>query len=398
MESNILNQEKFTKREKFLDQLYAYTIVDMGIITNASFTDFGYRATVRCPRIEHGQQISYENVEVILPGNEGGGITYDLDNCSCIVFGPLSSFVSVDDHRILGPNEPYGQQYLKCMPVNNPAIWEGKGSFDAMGNFSYDTSTSLFQLGIDGSFSFYQKELDQRMSYTSDGGYVISSPSYYYLRQASGAYYRYVRGSEPGSISFFESFKDNIKDTFWTSLEAFEIADSNKTEWDQLLEFMKWRRHASHDTSTDICYIEYYDSSNKLLSREDINPDGSNLLVNTNPSGNNLFSREIKSDGTLTLIVGQDKYKLEIKPDGTVTETQTSDKGITSNTAILIESTGTSLITIKNSIASLGEIFSELCDGLTALHTEGGPAAHTATAWAAEKVAPLKIKAGQVLG
>jgi hypothetical protein len=58
--------------------------------------------------------------------------------------------------------------------------------------------------------------------------------------------------------------------------------------------------------------------------------------------------------------------------------------------------TGSELIEIGNAVDSLGGILDALMTSLIGLHTEGSPAAHTATAWAASDITPLKAKVAQV--
>jgi hypothetical protein len=64
--------------------------------------------------------------------------------------------------------------------------------------------------------------------------------------------------------------------------------------------------------------------------------------------------------------------------------------------AASLVSTGSDLVEIGNSIDTLGGILDALMASLTSLHTEGGPATHTASAWAASDIAPLKAKINQV--
>jgi hypothetical protein len=63
---------------------------------------------------------------------------------------------------------------------------------------------------------------------------------------------------------------------------------------------------------------------------------------------------------------------------------------------VSLVSTGSDLVEIGNTVDTLGGIFDSLFTSLTSLHTEGSPAAHTASAWAASDIAPLKAKTAQV--
>lgn len=64
--------------------------------------------------------------------------------------------------------------------------------------------------------------------------------------------------------------------------------------------------------------------------------------------------------------------------------------------AISLMSKGSELVEIGNAVDTIGGILDALFSALTSLHTEGSPAAHTASVWAGTDIAPLKAKAGQV--
>jgi hypothetical protein len=63
---------------------------------------------------------------------------------------------------------------------------------------------------------------------------------------------------------------------------------------------------------------------------------------------------------------------------------------------VTLKVTGAELLDIGNAIATLGGILDELCAALSSLHTEGAPASHTASAWAASSIAPLRVKCNTV--
>jgi hypothetical protein len=90
--------------------------------------------------------------------------------------------------------------------------------------------------------------------------------------------------------------------------------------------------------------------------------------------------------------------------NGTTTITTDKDKVIFDNgknkfelagTVSLI-STGQDLVEIGNTVATLGGVFDELFSALLSLHTEGAPAAHTASTWGAASITPLQTKSNMV--
>jgi hypothetical protein len=63
---------------------------------------------------------------------------------------------------------------------------------------------------------------------------------------------------------------------------------------------------------------------------------------------------------------------------------------------VTLNTSGSDLIEIGNAIDTLGGILDALMTSLSSLHTEGSPAAHTASVWAGTDIAPLKAKIAQV--
>lgn len=332
LQDNLKEQERLTARDRFLDQLTGYVFVDMGTINNVAQTENGYRCNVNTFRLTGSQPTIYDGVELLMLGSATGGINFDLDGSDCIVFGPFSAAVAVGTGSILGPNKPYNPKYLKCLPVSNPAYWDGILEFDIDGNLSYKTETALFRLTVNGSISYIQDNPQQEVIIESDGDIIVKSPSYMFYHRPDGTYYRRVSGVSPGNISFFESYLDNIKDTFWTSIADFQPADNDEEEWQQLLKHKSWRRHEQYASGT--LTIKLYNSDNKLVSTETIKPDGSRSLLNTDADGNNMFKQDIATDGTVNIQVKEDTkitvtdgiITVKIKDKTTIT---TKDKDIT---------------------------------------------------------------------
>jgi hypothetical protein len=66
------------------------------------------------------------------------------------------------------------------------------------------------------------------------------------------------------------------------------------------------------------------------------------------------------------------------------------------NGSVSLVSKGSELVEIGNAVDTIGGILDALFTSLTSLHTEGSPAAHTASVWAGTDIAPLQAKAAQV--
>jgi len=395
--ANMIEQEFITRREKFLEQLAAYTLIDIGTISNAGITKNGYRCDVYTFRLQTSQRVTYTGVEILMPGNGAGGINIEPNGATCIVLCTYSTPVSSSEKAINEITPPYDPRNLKCIPIGNAYSWVSGLRIESNGNLTLYSPNAFLRLRIDGSLIFDQTDLQQVLIH-NDGSIDIFNNQRREYHKADGSYYRYIKGVEPGSFTLFESFLNNVKDIFITSIDNFEWEDGDTSEWEQMMNHNSWRRHEQHNYNTGVRFIAQYDEDGNLVSEETFNPDGSRLLSNIDSNGNNLFNRLIDGDGAISMEIGDGAYTLTIEADGTVTEHQSGPKAIDSDGAIDIMANGADLVTIGNAVSTLGALFAQLCDALSAHHSEGSPAAHTSSAWAAAMITPLKQLAGQVLG
>jgi hypothetical protein len=102
-----------------------------------------------------------------------------------------------------------------------------------------------------------------------------------------------------------------------------------------------------------------------------------------------------------TLLVEEDHIKawtekcsFDLSGDKIVLEN--SKNSFELNDEIKVITSGSGLLKIGNAVDTLGGILDALMTSLTSLHTEGSTAAHTASAWAASDITPLKAKIAQV--
>jgi hypothetical protein len=88
--------------------------------------------------------------------------------------------------------------------------------------------------------------------------------------------------------------------------------------------------------------------------------------------------------------------KCKIVLSGDTITLENSKNSFELNDAMKLVTSGSGLVEIGNAVDSLGGILDALMTALASLHTEGSPAAHTASSWAASDIAPLKAKIAQV--
>ncbi|GHV79118.1 hypothetical protein AGMMS49944_09090 [Spirochaetia bacterium] len=124
----------------------------------------------------------------------------------------------------------------------------------------------------------------------------------------------------------------------------------------------------------------------KYKEKADIMIEDDDILAMTEKCSFNMSGEKLDFDnGTSTIIADKGKItfdngKNKFELDG----------------AVSLVSTGSDLVEIGNTVDTLGGILDALFTSLTSLHTEGSPAAHTASAWAASDITPLKAKTAQV--
>lgn len=130
--TDILKSALKNERELFLKNLSSFTILDIGTIVSVE----NGRALVHGSSFVGGQQMVYDDAEIIFPGNEGGAYTSECAGTPCLIFIPMSCMPSISDRNVRLRAASYDTDGVKVMPIGNAASALVKAVFNDGGIFS----------------------------------------------------------------------------------------------------------------------------------------------------------------------------------------------------------------------------------------------------------------------
>lgn len=130
--TDILKSALKNERELFLKNLSSFTILDIGTIVSVE----NGRALVHGSSFVGGQQMVYDDAEIIFPGNEGGAYTAECAGTPCLIFIPMSCMPSISDRNVRLRAASYDTDGVKVMPIGNAANALVKTVLSAGGIFS----------------------------------------------------------------------------------------------------------------------------------------------------------------------------------------------------------------------------------------------------------------------
>lgn len=130
--TDILKSALKNERELFLKNLSSFTILDIGTIVSVE----NGRALVHGSSFVGGQQMVYDDAEIIFPGNEGGAYTAECAGTPCLIFIPMSCMPSISDRNVRLRAASYDTDGVKVIPIGNAADALVKTVFSAGGIFS----------------------------------------------------------------------------------------------------------------------------------------------------------------------------------------------------------------------------------------------------------------------
>lgn len=223
--------------EMFLDTLQLYTILDIGTIESVNNKG---RAVVRSSVFIEGEQVIYQDAEVIYPGNTKGCYTADCSGSACLIFIPRTCMPNTENLKIRFNAPAYNKDGVKVLPIGNGSNDSVRTHFSAAGNFLIEALKYSIQCS--------GKDITLQ---TIDGTVDISMDNTGQL---------YVR-----RLCDNGSFNVNIEDTGVTKTWLSKNKD--------------------------------------VLWTDTLNPDGSRSFVQTNPNDEEadpLFSMTIRADGVVT--------------------------------------------------------------------------------------------------
>lgn len=252
--TDVLKSALKNEREIFLKNLSSFTILDIGTIVSVE----NGRALVHGSSFIGGQQMVYDDAEIIYPGNEGGAYTAECAGTPCLIFIPMSCMPSISDRNIRLRAASYDTDGVKVMPIGNAAESIVKTMFNAGGVYSILTKNYNFSFAED-TINLERKDAQASVSMDSSGGLHV-------IKRGENSTH-YVDMVDGTTTNVWQS-KD--KDVQWT------------------------------DT---------------------LNSDGSRTFVQNNPqdeTADPLFSMTIAADGTVT-VTGAVTEKINVTGDAVVT-------------------------------------------------------------------------------
>lgn len=341
MNSTSALQDTFkSDREKFLDTLSSFVILDIGTIMGTS--DEG-RARVVSSTFINDKPVIYEDAEIIFPGNANGTYAAQCAGMSCLIFIPRSCMPKVSDLKLHIGATSYNRSGVKALPIGNGVANNVKTLFSENGRF--DIFGQLYSIEFAEDSITYSMN-DGVTSVTIDG-----SGQVYLTRQVDSG--TYSKSIEDGGVT--TTWLSQDKDVLWTD--------------------------------------KYNPDGSRSFVQSD--PD--------DESSDPLFSMNIAADGTVTINTAVDislatKGGTSVSIDGDATVSAKGDVSISSQGDVVLEATGTGTLDIKNSIASLGGMIDDLFTELTSSTpvTYGSPASHMWMPSFVAKITAIKTKWAQV--
>lgn len=169
MNSTSALQDTFkSDREKFLDTLSSFVILDIGTIMGTS--DEG-RARVVSSTFINDKPVIYEDAEIIFPGNANGTYAAQCAGMSCLIFIPRSCMPKVSDLKLHIGATSYNRSGVKALPIGNgvannvKTLFSENGRLDIFGqlysiefaedSITYSMNDGVTSVTIDGSGQVY---------------------------------------------------------------------------------------------------------------------------------------------------------------------------------------------------------------------------------------------------
>lgn len=118
--------------DMFLNQLSAYTIVDIGTIKNI----VNGRALVHGSAFSGTQQVIYQDAEIIFPGNAGGAYMSECSGSPCLIFMPRSCMLDTASKKVRLSAPHYDKTGVKVLPICNGTTSVVKTLFSMNGIYS----------------------------------------------------------------------------------------------------------------------------------------------------------------------------------------------------------------------------------------------------------------------
>lgn len=163
--TDILKSALKNEREIFLKNLSSFTVLDIGTIVSVE----NGRALVHGSSFVGGQQMIYDDAEIIYPGNEGGAYTAESAGTPCLIFIPMSCMPSISDRNIRIRAASYDTDGVKVMPIGNAAAALVKTCFNSGGIYSILSKNYSLSFSED-TINLERKDSHASVSMDNNGG------------------------------------------------------------------------------------------------------------------------------------------------------------------------------------------------------------------------------------
>lgn len=183
--TDILKSAFKNEREIFLRNLSSFTILDIGTIVSVE----NGRALVHGSSFVGGQQMIYDDAEIIYPGNEGGAYVAESAGTPCLIFIPMSCMPSISNRNIRLRTASYDTDGVKVMPIGNAAEAIVKTMFNSGGAYSILTKNYNFSFDED-TIKLERKDSQASVSMDYQGGLHVlkrGSESTHYVDMVDGS-------------------------------------------------------------------------------------------------------------------------------------------------------------------------------------------------------------------
>lgn len=426
-----------TQTTEITDQISMLTLIDVGRILNINEEG---KADVQLMRYIGGMPIVLKDVEVLQIGAVGAGIYVEAGG-PCLLFAPRTSLTSILNGTLATIYHAYDERTLKALPIANGqsmavrlectgrglAIRTDEYALEAFrGNITLGDRANICNASLDGEGQLNVK-IGNINHLDGDPDGTLTTTRW----DADGKiFYREV-STPDGTITIYRNMYEEPTDEEVQDLSTYE-------KWQWIETFMPDGTHdiiqfnsdgkkiyqdtispdATHDTI-------WYDGDDNEVYHVTRNPDGTEDTVSTSPFTTTVSDSDGKeqvvingtNDGKLSIttedsVTVNAKGDVVIENEGDVSVTTKGNATVSADGDISLEATKTGLLTLKNSVDSLGSLFAALIDqvntfsqNVQSIDTVGSPAAHSAgpgiianMVSLQAQLAQIKQKAGQVLG
>lgn len=306
------------EREKFLNILDSIIILDIGTIEYVSPEG---RATAVSSSFIDSKPITYDDAEVIYPGNNYGCHQAACPGMACLIFLPKSCMPNVSDLKLRVGATSYNRDGVKVMPIGNGSNNKVSTVFSEGGNYSIIGQEYSVVYGTD-SITFQREDGTTALTIDGTGQMYLS------------------RNTNTGTLNV------NIEDT---GITKTWLSQNKNVLW------------------TDI-----------------LNPDGSRSFVQRNPNNDDdpLFSMTIGADGVLSINTAAN-ISVNTKGDASVSAEgniglSTSDGNVTIDAStIKLNGDSKSLVTyaaLNNALSTFLQNLTLALQGATYVPPSGTPA------------------------